>query len=65
MTIGANDLLQDVASTLGPDAWLGVGVVMSHVLVYGSHQFLHTGEHAAAQSLFADVSEEPFHHVEP
>lgn len=65
MTIGRDDLLQDVAGALGPDERLGVVVVMSDVFVDGSHEFWHAGEHATAQAVLGDVSEEPFDHIEP
>jgi hypothetical protein len=35
VAVGANDLLQDVASTFGPDKWFWIDVVVNHVVVDG------------------------------
>ena len=63
--IGANDLLQDVASSLGPDERLGVGVVVGDVLADGRYQVRHTGEHPPAQPLDGDIAKEPLDHIQP
>ena len=47
MAVSADDLLQDVASTFGPDEWLGVDGVVSYVFIDGGDQFVHTGEYSA------------------
>ena len=49
MAIGTNDFLREVASALGPDERLWVGVVVCYVLVDGGDEFGHAGEHAVAQ----------------
>ena len=48
--------MQDVASALGPDEGLGVGVVVSDVFVDGADQVRHVGEHPAAQPLVGDIA---------
>jgi len=63
--VGADNLLQDVASALGPDEWLGVAVVVGDVGVDGSDQFRHAGEHPAAQAVLGEVAEESLDHVQP
>lgn len=63
MAVCTNDLLQDVVHTLGPDEWLGIGVVMGDVIVIGSDHFRHAGEHPSALPLGRDVAKEPLDHV--
>ena len=65
MAVGANDLLQDVASGSCPDKLFEVGAVVSDVFIDSSHQFRYAGEHAAAQAFGCNVAEEALDHVQP
>jgi len=57
--------LQDIASALGPDKRLGVGIVVSDVFVNGVGQFWHAGEDTTPQTLGGDITEETLDHVQP
>jgi hypothetical protein len=48
--VGADDLLQDIASTFGPDERPGLSVVVSDVAIDSVNQFWYAGEYAASQA---------------
>jgi hypothetical protein len=58
--ISTDNLLQDVASALGPDEQFGVGVLKRDIFINGGDEFRHAGEHPAAQPLAGDVAKEAF-----
>jgi hypothetical protein len=64
-TLGSRNLLQDIASLSRPDKWLGLTIVFFNVVFYGGDQFGNAVEDAASDALLCDVTEEPFHHVQP
>ncbi len=65
MAVSADDFLQDVASAPGPDERLGVGIVLSDVLIDGLDQLCHAGEYPIAQLLGGDAAKESLDHVQP
>src|SRR5438445_3433162 len=64
-TFGSGNLVQDIASLSRPDKWLGLTIVVFNVVFYGGDQFGNAVEDAASDALVSDVTEEPFHHVQP